>query len=163
MTEYDVTNISGSQPRKNMITMVQVGTSDLMMIMTWAMDISFQSPQLKWDSWIHTTPYRVMTKVIERTSSMFYTPPHDKLHKHLHIFNACEHCCIMMIMVGSKMSKTGDDLKIIMYRAYDTPHKLCNIGEYWNMHLARTNCWANTRTASDLGRHEAHVTSLWWR
>ena len=42
--EYDVTNISGTQPRKNMITMGKVDTSDLMMI-TWAIDISFQSPR----------------------------------------------------------------------------------------------------------------------
>ena len=58
---------------------------------------------------------------------MLDTPPQDKLHKHLQIFNACEHSCIMMIMVGSKMSKTEYDLKTMMYLAYDTPHKLCNI------------------------------------
>ena len=68
-----------------------------------------------------------MTKVIERTSSMLDTPVQDTLHEHLHIFNACEHSCIMMIMVGSKMSKTEYDLKAIMYPAYETPHKLCNI------------------------------------
>ena len=33
----------------------------------------------------------------------------------------------MMIMVGSKMSKTEYNLKAMMYPAYDTPHKLCNI------------------------------------
>ena len=33
----------------------------------------------------------------------------------------------MMIMEGSKMSKTEYDLKAIMYSAYDTPHKLYNI------------------------------------
>ena len=33
----------------------------------------------------------------------------------------------MMIMVGSKMYKTEYDLKAIMYPAYDTPYKLCNI------------------------------------
>ena len=32
-----------------------------------------------------------------------------------------------MIMEGSKMSKTEYDLKDIMYSAYDTPGKLCNI------------------------------------
>ena len=42
---------------KNMITMGKVDTSDLMMIITWAIDISFQSPILKWASWTHTTPY----------------------------------------------------------------------------------------------------------
>ena len=68
-----------------------------------------------------------MTKVFDRTSSMLDTPPQDKLHKHLHIFNTCEHSCIMMIIIGSKMSKTEYDLKAIMYPAYDTPHKLCNI------------------------------------
>ena len=30
----------------------------------------------------------------------------------------------MMIMEGSKMSKTEYDLKAIMYSAYDKPHKL---------------------------------------
>ena len=34
VTEYDVTNLSGTQPRKNMITMGKVDTSDLMMIIT---------------------------------------------------------------------------------------------------------------------------------
>ena len=33
---------------------------------------------------------------------MLDTPPQDKLHKHLQICNACEHSCIMMIMVGSQ-------------------------------------------------------------
>ena len=59
---------------------------------------------------------------------MLGTPPQDKLHKHLYIFNACEHSSIMMIMVGSKMSKTEYDLKAIMNPAYDTPHKQCTIG-----------------------------------
>ena len=52
-----------------------------------------------------------MTKVIERTSSMLDTPPQDKLHKHLHSFNTREHSCIMMIMVGSKMSETEYNLR----------------------------------------------------
>ena len=51
VTEYHVTNISGTKPRKNMITMGKVDTSDLMMIITWAIDISFQSPILKWASY----------------------------------------------------------------------------------------------------------------
>ena len=33
----------------------------------------------------------------------------------------------MMIMEDSEMSKTEYDLKAIMYSAYDTPRKLCNI------------------------------------
>ena len=33
----------------------------------------------------------------------------------------------MMIMVGRKMFKAEYDLKAIMYPAYGTPHKLCNI------------------------------------
>ena len=65
--------------------------------------------------------------MIERTSIILDTPQQDKLHKHLQIFNACEHSYLMIIMVGSKMSKTEYDLKAIMYPAYDTPHKLCNI------------------------------------
>ena len=52
---------------------------------------------------------------------MLGTPPQDKLHKHLHISNSCEHSWIM-IMVGSKMYKTKYDLKAIMYPAYDTPY-----------------------------------------
>ena len=59
VTEYDVKNISDTQPRKNMITMGKVDTSDLMMIITWAVDKSFQSPILKWVIWTHTTPYIV--------------------------------------------------------------------------------------------------------
>ena len=62
-----------------------------------------------------------MIKVMERTNSMLDTPPQDKLHKHLHILNACEHSSTMIIMVGSKMSRTEYDLK-----AYGTPHKLWN-------------------------------------
>ena len=34
VTEYDVANISDTRPRKNMITMGKVDTSDLMMIIT---------------------------------------------------------------------------------------------------------------------------------
>ena len=55
------------------------------------------------------------------------TPPQEKLYMHLHVLSACEQSCIMMIMGGSKMFKTEYDLKAIMYPAYDTPHKLCNI------------------------------------
>ena len=58
---------------------------------------------------------------------MLDTPPQDKLHKYLHIFNACEHSRIMMTMICNKMSKTEYDLKAIMYPAYDTPHKLCKL------------------------------------
>ena len=54
---------------------------------------------------------------------MLGTPPQDELHKHLHISNACEHSWIMMIMIGSKMSKAEYDLKAILYPVY----KLCNI------------------------------------
>ena len=54
-----------------------------------------------------------MTKVIERTSSTLDAPPQDKLYMRLHVFNACEHSWIMMIMGDSKMSKTEYDLKAI--------------------------------------------------
>ena len=83
------------------------------MIITWAINLSFQSSQLKWVSWTHTTPYILMTKVIERTRSMLDTPPRDKLYRRLQVFNACEHSCIMMILGGSKLSKTQYDLKAI--------------------------------------------------
>ena len=68
---------------------------------------------------------------------MLGTPPQDKLHKHLHIPNACERSWIMMIMVGSKMYKTEYDLKVIIYPAYDKPHKLCNIRGNWNIQQPR--------------------------
>ena len=58
---------------------------------------------------------------------MLGTLPQDKLHKHLHICNACEHSWITMMIVGSKVTKAEYDLKAIMYPAYDTLHKLCNI------------------------------------
>ena len=72
MTEHDVKNISGTQPRKNMITMGKVDTSDLMMIITWAMDMSFQSPKLKWASWTHTTPWchDLMTVMASQITSL---------------------------------------------------------------------------------------------
>ena len=60
---------------------------------------------------------------------MLDTPPQDQLHKHLYFFNACEHSWIMMIMIGSKMFKIEYDIKAIMYPAYDTTHKLCNVRE----------------------------------
>ena len=126
LTVSNVTNISDTRPRKNMITMGKVDTSDLMMIITWAINISFQSPELKWVSWTHTTPYILMTKVIERTSSMLDTPPQDKFYKRLQVFNACEHSCIMMIMGGSKMSKTEYGLKAICILSMTYP-KNCAI------------------------------------
>ena len=54
-----------------------------------------------------------MTKVIERTNNMLGTPPQNKLFRRFQVFNACEHSCIMMIMGGSKLSKTEYDLKVI--------------------------------------------------
>ena len=113
VTEYDVTNTSDTRPRKHMMTMGKVDTSDLMMIITWAINISIQSPELKWVSRTHTTKYVLMTKVIERTSSMLETPPQYKLYRRLQIFNACEHSWIMMIMGCSKLSKTEYDLTAI--------------------------------------------------
>ena len=129
---------------ENMI-MGKVDTSDLMMIISSAMDISSQSPKLKWASWTHTTQYIYIYiyiyqwkwKVIERTSSMLGTPPQDKLHKHLHISSDCEHSWIMMIRVGSKMYKIEYDLRAIMYPAYDKPHKQCNIRGNWNIQQPR--------------------------
>ena len=87
------------------------------------------------------------------------TPPQEKLYMHLHVLNACEQSCIMMIMGGSqvkskssqrfllqqnKMFKTEYDLKAIMYPAYDTPHKLCNIRGNENIQHPRippNNAW----------------------
>ena len=123
VTEYDVTNISDTRPRKNMITMGKVDTYDSIMIITWAINISVQSPELKWVSWTHTTPYILMTKVLERTSSILETPPQDKLYRRLQVFNACEHSWIMMIMGGSKMSKTEYDLKAICILPMTYPNK----------------------------------------
>ena len=68
-----------------------------------------------------------MTKVIDRTSSMLDTPPQDKLYTHLQVFNACEHSWIMMIMGGSKMSKTEYHLKAIYILPMTYPQKLCNM------------------------------------
>ena len=66
---------------------------------------------------------------------MLDTPPQDKIYRHLHVLNACEESCIMVIMGGGggggavKMSKTEYDLKVILYPAYDTPHKPWNTRE----------------------------------
>ena len=59
---------------------------------------------------------------------MLDTPPRDQLYKHWHDFNACEQSYNMIIMRCSKMPKTEYDHTAIMHPAYDTPHKLCNIG-----------------------------------
>ena len=126
VTEYDVTNISDTRLRKNMITMGKVDTSDLMIMMTWAINIFFQSPELKWVSWTHTTPYSLMTKVIERTCSMLDTPRQGKLYRLLQVFNACEHSWIMMIMGGSKCLKQNTTLRPYVSCPWHTP-KLCNI------------------------------------
>ena len=50
VTEYDATNISGTQPRKTWSHLGKVDASDLMMIIILAIDVSFQSPKLKWAS-----------------------------------------------------------------------------------------------------------------
>ena len=120
VTKYDVIYISDTRPRKNMITVGKVDTSDLMMIITRAINVSFQSPELKWVSWTHTTPYILMTKVIERTSSMLDTPPQDKLYRRLQVFNACEHSCIMMIM-GVKCLKQNTTLRPYISCPWHTP------------------------------------------
>ena len=46
---------------ENVITMGKIDTFDLIMIIIWAIGISFQSPELKRASWTHTTPCIVMT------------------------------------------------------------------------------------------------------
>ena len=45
-----------------------------------------------------------MTRQSIGLEKMLDTPPQDKLYRHLHMRNACEHSGIMMIMAGSKMS-----------------------------------------------------------
>ena len=42
---------------------------------------------------------------------MLNTPPQNKPHKHLNVFNTCEQSCIMMIMGGCEMSKNEYDLQ----------------------------------------------------
>ena len=64
---------------ENMIPMGKVDTSDLMMIITWAIDISFQSPILKWASWTHTTPYIVMNHLTFITIAVCKLPAANKI------------------------------------------------------------------------------------
>ena len=67
---------------------------------------------------------------------MLDKPPQDKLYKHLHVSNACEQSCIVMIMEGSKMSKTEYDFKAIIYPVDDTPHKIqFGIHTFKSMHF----------------------------
>ena len=91
---------------------------------------------------------------------MLVTPPQDKLHKHLHTSNACEHSWIMMIMVGSKMFKAEYDLKAIMYPAYDTPHKLCNIRGDWNIQQPRL---PSNYASRPMRQFKCPLTWLKWR
>ena len=93
-------------------------------------------------------------------SSMLDTYPQVKPHKHLHIFNSCQHPCIMMIMVGSKMSKTQYDLKAIMYPAYDTPHKLCNI---WGNQNIRQPRLPSNNAGRPMRQFKCLLTWLNWR
>ena len=90
---------------------------------------------------------------------MLGTPPQDTLHRHLHISNACEHSWIMIIMVGSKMYNTEYDLKAIMYPAYDTPHKLCNIRGNWNTQQPRLPPNNTDRPMCQIPPHLAQVES----
>ena len=119
--------------------MGKVDNSDLMMIITWAMDISFQSPKLKWASWTHTTPYIIMTMKGNREDWQHVRHTSTRLAPQAITYFQClwAHVWIMMIMVGSKMFKTEYDLKAIMYPAYDTHHKLCNIRGNWNIQQPR--------------------------
>ena len=50
--------------------------------------------------------------------------PHKTPYKHLHVVNAHEQSCMMMVMEGSKMSQAEYDLKAMMYSAHDTPWTL---------------------------------------
>ena len=61
ISSYLILSIAGTLSRNTIITMGKIDTSDLMMIMKWAIDISFQSAKLTWASWTHTTPYIVLT------------------------------------------------------------------------------------------------------
>ena len=126
VTEYDGKRLMG-----------KVDTSDLMMIITWAINVSFQSPELKWGSWTHTTTYILMTKIIERISSMLDTPPQDKLYRRLQVVNTCEHSCIMMIIGGSKMSKTEYDLKAVCILPMTYPQKTVQYKGFYNIQQPR--------------------------
>ena len=91
---------------------------------------------------------------------MLGAPPQDKLHKHLHISNACEHSWIMMIMLRSKMCITEYDLKAIMYPAYDTPHKLCSIRWNWNIQQPR---WPPNNAGRSMRQFKCPLTWVKWR
>ena len=66
MTEYDLTNISGTQPRKNMMTIGKVDTSDLMMIITYDMQL-----YIIWDENVVSKNYIVLIRVC---NSVLLTP-----------------------------------------------------------------------------------------
>ena len=73
----------------------------------------------------------------------------------------------MMIMEGSKMSTTEYDLKAIMYSAYDTPHKLCNISGNQNIQPDRDISIAKYKYADYLSTCHpktlltSHVINAW--
>ena len=78
-----------------------------------------------------------MTKIIERISSMLDTPPQDKLYRRLQVVNTCEHSCIMMIIGGSKMSKTEYDLKAVCILPMTYPQKTVQYKGFYNIQQPR--------------------------
>ena len=71
--------------------MGKVDTSDLMMIITWAIDISFQSPGTEMGQLNTYNPINCNEN--ERLSiglSACYTHLHKRPYKHLYVFSACE-------------------------------------------------------------------------
>ena len=138
-----------------MITMGKVDTSDLMMIITWAIDIPFQSPKLKWVSWTHTTPYIVMTMIIvlhckgqwhvtiSREFEILWHPPviliHDDVIKWKHFPN------YWPFVWGIHRSSVN------------SPHK----GQWrgalmFCLICTRINGWVNNGEAGDLRCYRAH-------
>ena len=99
MTEYDSTAISDTQ-LQYMTTVEKVDTSDLMMIIRWVINISFQSHELEWASSTHATPY-ITKKVIERNNTILDTLSTWYTQQAFFVLNACEWSWLMMIMRGS--------------------------------------------------------------
>ena len=54
VTEDDSTASSGTHSQKNMTTTRKANTSNLIMIMAWVTNTSFQLPEREWDTLTHT-------------------------------------------------------------------------------------------------------------
>ena len=109
-TAYDDTTKSSTQPRKDMTIMGTADISNLIMIITWVMNISSRSYKLEWGSiWMRTTSTPGDWLYNNTTNQKFVNilPLHWRHNDHDSVSNHQPHGCLLNRLFRRRSKKTS--------------------------------------------------------